>query len=359
MIQFSIRANKNMMKSKYKKILVTGSAGFMGSHLVDYLLDKGFRVYGVDDLSGGYLKNVNKKSHFTKLDLRNKKKTRDYINKIKPDLVYHLAADATEGRSQFTPLGCTERNYLAYLNLLVPAIRSGMKRIVITSSMAVYGNQKPPFHEGLEPKPEDMYGISKTAMEQATKVLSSVHGFEYVITRPHNVYGPCQNMADPYRNVVAIFINKLLEGKPFFIYGNGKQKRCFTYIDDCTTPLAKCGFLKNLHEEIINIGPGPEEAVTINELAKTVLSAFFEGSTIPKKFLPVYLPDRPQEVKHAFSTHDKAKKMLGYCPKVKLKEGIRKMIEWARILGYQKPIYLEEIELISKDMPKTWKKKLI
>ena len=359
MIQFFIRVNKNMKNVKYNRILVTGSAGFMGSHLVDYLLDRGFKVYGVDDLSGGYLRNVNKKSHFTKLDLRNKSKIKDYIDKIRPDLIYYLAADATEGRSQFTPLSCTERNYLAYLNLLVPAIRSGMKRIVLTSSMAVYGAQKPPFHEGLDRKPEDLYAISKTAMEEATEVLSLVHGFEYVIARPHNVYGERQNIADPYRNVIGIFINRLLGGKPFFIYGNGKQKRCFTYIDDCTTPLAKCGFLKNLHGEIINIGPGPEEAVTINELAKTVLSVFFGGGTIPKKFLPVYFSDRPQEVKNAFSTHDKAKKMLGYRPKTKLKEGIKKMIEWARILGYQKPIYLEEIELTSNNIPKTWKKKLI
>lgn len=358
-MQFSIRTNKNMKNLMFKKILVTGSAGFMGSYLVNHLIDKGFKVYGIDDLSGGYLRNVNKKSYFTKLDLRDKQKVKEYINKVKPDLIYHLAADATEGRSQFTPLSCTERNYLAYLNLLIPAIRNRMKRIVITSSMAIYGNQKPPFHEELEPKPEDMYGISKTAMEEATKVLSSVHGFEYVITRPHNVYGPRQNMADPYRNVVAIFINRLLEGKPFFIYGNGKQKRCFTYIDDCTMPLAKCGFLKNLNREIINIGPGPEEAVTINELAKIVLDTFFEGKAAPKKLLPVYFPDRPQEVKHAFSTHDKAKKLLDYCPKVKLREGIRKMIEWARILGYQKPIYLEEIELTSNSIPKTWEKKLI
>jgi len=359
MIRFSIRANENMDDVKYKRVLVTGSAGFMGSHLVDYLLAKGFKVYGVDDLSGGYLRNVNKKSHFTKLDLRDKKKTRGYINKIKPDLIYHLAADATEGRSQFTPLGCTERNYLAYLNLLVPAIRNRVKRIVLTSSMAVYGVQKPPFHEGLPRRPEDLYAISKTAMEEAAEVLSSVHGFEYVIVRPHNVYGERQNIADPYRNVIGIFINSLLAGKPFYIYGDGKQKRSFSYVDDCTAPLAKCGLIKNLNGEIINLGPGPETAVTINKLANTVLKEFFGTDNVPKKMRPIYLSARPREVKNAFSTCDKAKKLLGFKPKTSLEEGIRKMIKWARKLGHQKPKYLDEIELPTKNMPKTWKKKLI
>jgi len=348
-----------MANLKYKRVLVTGSAGFMGSHLVDYLLTKGFKVYGVDDLSGGYLRNVNPKSHFTKLDLRDKKKTRDYINKIKPDLIYHLAADATEGRSQFTPLSCTERNYLAYLNLLVPAIKNGARRVVLTSSMAVYGAQRPPFHEGLDRKPEDLYAISKAAMEEATEVLSSVHGFEYVIVRPHNVYGEKQNIADPYRNVIGIFINRLLGGKPFYIYGDGKQKRSFSYIDDCTAPLAKCGLLEGINGEIINLGPGPETAVTINELANTVLKEFFGTDNIPEKFLPIHLTARPQEVKNAFSTCDKAKRLLGFEPTTDLEEGIEKMIKWARKLGYQEPKYLKEVELISKNMPKTWKKRLI
>jgi len=348
-----------MTNLKYKRILVTGSAGFMGSHLVDYLINKGFKVFGVDDLSGGYLRNVNKKSYFTKLDLRNKNRVRDYINKIKPDLIYHLAADATEGRSQFTPLSCTERNYLAYLNLLVPAIRNGMKKMVLTSSMAVYGAQKPPFHEGLDRKPEDLYAISKTAMEEATEILSDVHNFEYTIIRPHNVYGERQNIGDPYRNVIGIFINRLLAGKPFYIYGDGKQKRSFSYIKDCTEPLAKAGLLKNTNKEIINLGPGPETAVTINKLASIVLKEFFGSNKIPNDMKPKRLPPRPREVKNAFCSCNKAKKLLGFKDKTSLEEGIRNMIKWARKLGYQKPKYLDKIELPTKNMPKTWKKKLI
>ena len=157
---------------KQEKILVTGAAGFMGSHVVDYLLSSGFKkVYGLDDLSGGHLRNVDKDCKFTKLDLRDKVRIEKYITDVSPTLIYHLAADATEGRSQFTPIECTHRNYLAYLNLLVPAIRAGLRKVVVTSSMSVYGAQKPPFSEKIPTDPMDIYGISKTAMERATGIL--------------------------------------------------------------------------------------------------------------------------------------------------------------------------------------------
>src|SRR3990167_5139366 len=141
------------------RAMVTGAAGFMGSYVVDALMARGdCEGYGVDDLSGGYESNINKNSHFEKLDLRDKKKTELYIEKVKPELLYHLAADASEGRSQFTPLSATERNYLAYMNTLVSCIKHGLKKVVLTSSMSVYGAQKPPFSENMLKKPEDIYG---------------------------------------------------------------------------------------------------------------------------------------------------------------------------------------------------------
>lgn len=340
-----------------KKILVTGSAGFMGSHLVDSLLDLKHKVYGVDDLSGGYLRNVNPKSNFIELDLRDRKKTEAYIELIKPEIIFHLAADATEGRSQFTPINSTERNYLAYLNVLVPAIKNGLKRMVLTSSISIYGAQKPPFSEDMPRKPDDIYGIAKASMERATEILSKVHGIEYCIVRPHNVYNSRQDLADPYRNVIGIFINCLLNNKNFYIYGDGEQKRAFTYIDDFTPYFLKTGFQKNCNGQIINLGPRKE--YTINQLAETVLEEFFGGKKVPEKLLPQYLPSRPQEVKEAFCTSNKAERLLSYKPKTSLREGIRKMILWAKKLGPQKPRYLDELELVNKDVPDTWTKKLI
>lgn len=339
------------------KILVTGAAGFMGSHLVDALLDLGHEVHGVDDLSGGYLDNVNPKSNFIKLDLRDREKTEKNISKIRPEVVFHLAADATEGRSQFTPINCTQRNYMAYLNLLIPCIKNGMKKIVVTSSMSVYGNQKPPFEETMERKPEDIYGISKSAMERATEILSSVHKFKYTIIRPHNVYGPRQNMADPYRNVIAIFINCLLNNKNFYIYGEGKQKRAFSYIDDFTPYIIKAGFSTKADGEIFNIGPIQE--YTINELAKVVLKNFFPNGKVPKRLMPKYLPIRPMEVIDAWCTVSKAEKILGYKTTIDLNDGVKKMIEWAKQKGPRNFRYLDKLELVNEDTPATWKKKLL
>lgn len=340
------------------RILVTGSAGFMGSHLVDALIKKGFKnVYGADDLSGGYLDNVSPKSFFTKLDLRDKKKTLVLVTKVKPELIFHLAADATEGRSQFTPISCTERNYFAYLNLLVPAIAHGLKKVVLTSSMSIYGSQKPPFTEDMDRRPDDIYGISKAAMERASEILSQVHGFKYVIMRPHNVYGPGQNLSDPYRNVVAIFINCLLNNKNFFIYGDGEQERAFSYIDDFTPYIIKAAFLKEAEREIFNIGPVEES--TINHLADIVLKAFFPKRNVPEKLKPKHLPPRPMEVKEAWCSVEKAKRVLGYKTTVSLEEGVRQMIEWAKRKGPQKFYYLDKLEIVNKNTPLTWVEKLM
>lgn len=341
------------------RILITGGAGFMGGHLVDYLIrQKEHKVFAVDDLSGGYEDNVNAKAHFTKLDLRHRKKVEQYISTVKPELLYYLAADASEGRSQFTPINSTERNYLAYMYTIVPAIKHGLKKVVLTSSMSVYGAQEPPFSEDMSKKPEDIYGIAKGAMEDATEVLAKVHGFEYVIVRPHNVYGPKQNLADPYRNVIAIFINCLLNNKHFYIYGEGKQKRAFTYIDDFTPYFAKSGFSKEINGEVINIGPKEEH--TINELADVVLGIFFPDGNIPKQLKPKYLPLRPQEVMEAYCTNAKATKLLGYKTTVSLKEGVAKMIEWARKKGAQKFKYLKDgVELPAENLPQTWSEELI
>lgn len=341
------------------RILVTGAAGFMGSYVVDALLARGgHKVYGADDLSGGYESNINHGSHFTKLDLRDKKAVARYIGQVRPELLYYLAADATEGRSQFTPISATERNYLAYLYTLVPCIKHGLKKVVVTSSMSVYGAQKAPFTEDMLPRPEDIYGIAKTAMEEATEVLAKVHKFEYVIIRPHNVYGPRQNLSDPYRNVIGIFINCLMHNKNFYIYGDGNQKRAFTYIDDFNPYFVETGFSDSVNAEIINIGPTEEH--TINEVADIVLHTFFPDGDIPSHLKPKYLPLRPQEVVEAYCSNDKAVRLLGYKTSTPLNDGVAKMVAWAKTMGPQPFHYLEEgLELETSDVPATWKQKLL
>lgn len=340
------------------KILVTGSAGFIGSHIYDLLFAMGHKVYGVDDLSGGFMHNVSQKKYFTKLDLRNRAKTAAYIEKIKPDIIYHLAADATEGRSQFTPFSAMDRNIVAYNNLLVPAIKHGLKKMILTSSMSVYGAQQVPFNEEMIPQPEDIYGISKMSMEKVTHVLADVYGFKYVIIRPHNVYGPRQNLSDPYRNVVGIFINSLLHGKSFYVYGDGTQKRAFSYIDDVAPAMVKAVFKKECESKIINIGSN--NPVTLNELAKTVLKTFYGNmKNIPKNLLPKHVPDRPREVKYAYCEHKVAEKLLGLKPKIGLSDGVSKMVDWAKSIGKQPFVYLTKLELEHPKAPMTWTAKLI
>lgn len=337
------------------RILVTGAAGFMGSHLVDELLKIGHEVVSVDDLSGGYTENVNPKSEFVELDLRDREKTEELINRIKPEIIFHLAADAAEGRSQFTPIDSTSRNYSAYLNVLIPAInniKNGFKKMVLTSSMSVYGSQAAPFNEDLERKPEDIYGLAKTAMESSTEILSKVFDFKYTIIRPHNVYGPRQNLADPYRNVIAIFINCLMNDRNYFIFGDGEQKRAFSYIDDFTPYIIKAAFDDVANGEIFNIGPCEES--TINEISRIILEKYFDGKEVPDYLKPKYLPDRPLEVKNAWCTVDKAEKILGYKTTVSLEEGIKKMVEWSKTKGPQKFHYLEQLEIKNESTPTTW-----
>ena len=333
------------------KILVTGAAGFMGSHLAEYLAGEGHDVVGIDNLSIGRIENVPASIVFQKLDLTNPIDTKLLCEREKFELVYHLAAWAHEGLSQFTPRLITENNYNAFLNVLIPAVNNGLKRIIVTSSMSVYGDQTPPFHEELSRKPVDIYGVAKTAMEESLEILADVHGFEYTILRPHNVYGPRQALWDPYRNVVGIFINRAMKGLPPIIYGDGEQTRAFSYIDDVNPYIATAGLLNGTNKEIINIGPRQE--YTVNELAQTVLDAF---NLIVK---PEYVTDRAREVKHAFCTSEKAEKLLGYHTTTDLKTGVGRMVEWAKLLGPQEFQYLEEIELAGEKVPRTWREKIM
>ncbi|OHA15142.1 MAG: hypothetical protein A3G52_03370 [Candidatus Taylorbacteria bacterium RIFCSPLOWO2_12_FULL_43_20] len=348
---------KNQKKNKTGKmtILVTGSAGFIGSYVFDLLVSEGHNVYGVDDLSGGFMRNVGDKKRFIKLDLRDRRATARLISKLKPKIIFHLAADAHEGRSQFTPLSASDRNYSAYINLLVPAIKNNLEKMVLVSTMSVYGAGQVPFKERSMPMPESVYGISKHAMERVTVSLAKVYGFKHVIIRPHNVYGPRQNLTDPYRNVIGIFINQLLKGKPFYIYG-GKQKRAYSHIDDVVPHLVKAAYLHSCEGGVFNLGS--DEAVTLDFLSEEIIRQFFYDEKVPSNLLPRHIPARPFEVKYAYCDHREAKKYIGFEPKISLSSGIKDTIDWARRIGPQKFTYLEDLELDHHLLPETWKKKL-
>lgn len=326
------------------KVLVTGGAGFIGSHLVDRLVKEGHEVFVIDDLSGSFYTQIDKvKYNF--IDCRKSIDVESWFCVNSPDVVFHLAANAAENKAQFSPIDITSRNYSAFINTLTPFIKYSGKRFVFTSSIAVYGALQTPFKETDKPEPEDLYGITKLAAEQTLKVMSKVHGFEYVIARPHNVYGPRQNMTDPYRNVVTIWMNALLRGEPYYIYGDGEQRRCFSYIDDVIDSLYLCGF-EPVSGKTFNIGA--DKDYSLNDLSK----ALQEVTDIQIK--PEYLGDRPQEVKEAISDHSEAKKHLRYQDKTSLTEGIRKTWEWAKTQGPQEPKFTD-FELDSPLIPKNWR----
>ena len=303
-------------------------------------------MYGVDDHSGGSPENVPAGCFFSKIDLRDREKTAQYISEVKPDVVYALAANAREGASFFQPLDVTERNVNVYINVLEPAIKHGIEKIIFFSSMAAYGKQEPPFDETLERKPCDVYGLSKAWCEQTTEMLSEAHGFKYVIIRPHNVAGRRQRLNDIFRNVIAIFMNRILRGEPIYIYGDGEQKRAFSYIDFSLPCYLRC-MDDDIHSEIFNIGGMTE--ITVNEVAKMVIDCF-QGYKIPDI---IHIPDRHGEVKYAWSTYQKSVDRLGYKETFSIEEGIKRMSEWAKMKGPQKWTE-EKLSIINDKVPATW-----
>ena len=333
-----------------EKILITGVAGFLGAHLADHLINMGYKVVGVDNLIGGDLINVNNKVEFHQYDCQDLEK----INKIMKGVkyVYHCAATAHEGLSVFSPVEITKNNLVATNSVIAAGINNKVKRIIYCSSMARYGVQKVPFTEDMEPMPIDPYGICKVAGEQTLKVLCDLNKVEWVIAVPHNIIGPKQKYDDPYRNVVSIFLNRLLQGKPPLIYGDGNQKRCFSYVDDCVYCLIKMLDNKEVISQVINIGPD-EEFVTINKVAE--ICSNVTGSN----FKPEYVLDRPQEVKEATCSADKARKLLNFKTTVGLKEGVEKTFEYIKNNGLKKFDYYLNIEINNELTPKTWTKKTI
>jgi UDP-glucose 4-epimerase len=335
---------------KNKKILVTGVAGFLGSHLADSLVELGHNVIGIDSMIGGYKDNIPKSIEFHKIDCCDLKKVQKLMKNV--SVVYHCAATAHEGLSVFSPYEITKNNFLASVSIFSAAVNEKVKRIIFCSSMARYGDLKSPFTEDMLPKPVDPYAISKVASEDVLINLCELNNIEWVIAVPHNIIGPRQKYDDPFRNVVSIMINRMLQGKAPIIYGDGEQKRCFSYITDCLSCLIPMLDQKDLNKQIINIGPD-EEFVTINKIAE--ICSNITGTNL----LPIYKPGRPREVKHATCSADKARRLLNYKTTCSLKDGMQKTFEYIKRRGTKSFDYNIEIEIKNELTPKTWTQKEI
>ena len=333
-----------------KKILITGVAGFLGSHLAEKLKKLGHEIIGIDNMLCGYEDNIPKGIKFHKIDCCDLKSVQSAIKGV--DVVYHCAATAHEGLSVFSPYEITKNIFQASTSVFSAAINEKVERIIFCSSMARYGDSKPPFTENTKPNPIDPYAISKVAAEKVLINLCELNHVEYVIAVPHNIIGPKQRYDDPYRNVISIVLNRMLQGKAPIIYGDGEQQRCFSYIDDCLQCLIPMLDQKNLNKEIINIGPD-EEYVTINKVVEICSNLTGFNSR------PIYKKDRPREVKYALCSADKARKLLNYKTKTSLEEGILKTLEYIKKRGVKPFEYNLELEIVNDLTPDTWKNKQI
>ena len=260
-----------------KTSLVTGGAGFMGAHVVDELLrNHNTDVVALDDLSGGFRENLNPTATFIEGSILDVSLINQLCEQYQFDYIYHLAAYAAEGLSHFIKRFNYQNNLIGSVNLINAAVNYNVKRFVFTSSIAVYGANQLPMHEALTPMPEDSYGIAKYAVEQELIAAKRLFGLDYTIFRPHNVYGELQNIGDKYRNVIGIFMNKIMRDEPLFIFGDGEQTRAFTHIADVAPHIARSVDIPETSCEIFNVGS--DKQVSVNELADLVMTAMEKKS---------------------------------------------------------------------------------
>ena len=334
------------MTSTSPRVLITGAAGFIGSHVADACLQLGMEVVATDDLSGGYRENVPDDAEWIEGDLRDGDFVSDLWQGRKFDYVYHLGAYAAEGLSHFIRAYNYRTNLEATVNLVNQAVIHDTSRFVFTSSIAVYGKGQLPMTEDMAPIPEDPYGISKYAAELDLAAAHEMFGLDFTIFRPHNVYGERQNIADKYRNVIGIFMNAILRDKPMPVFGDGLQTRAFSHVDDVAPLIAGSPLVDGAANHTFNIGA--DQPHTILELANLIAEVFEVEPQLE------YLPAR-NEVVHAFSDHLKIRAVFDPSPPISLDEGIRRMAVWVRENGPMEPVeFLTGIE-VERNLPPSWK----
>ena len=326
--------------------LVTGGAGFIGSHVSQELVKRGNKVIVLDDLSGGFIDNIVDGVEFVRGSVNDVDLINDLFSRHQFDYVFHLAAYAAEGLSHFIKRFNYQNNLLGSINLINAAVNTGVKCFVFTSSIAVYGTSPElPITEEVLPHPEDSYGIAKLAVEQELKICKDMFDLDYIIFRPHNVYGERQNIGDKYRNVVGIFMNQILQNKPMSVFGKGDQMRAFSYIGDVAPVIARSIEVPEAYNQVFNIGA--DQAHTINELAREIARAMGVDPEI------THLPER-NEVLIAYSTHEKLREVFGEQKMHTLYEGLELMAKWVKAHGSRTSSEFNDIE-IRKNFPAAWK----
>lgn len=328
------------------KILVTGGAGFIGAHVTRELLNNGHEVIVVDDLSGGFEENIDKRAGFIHADICDHERMAEIFDKYNFSYVFHLAAYAAEGLSHFIKRFNYTNNLIGSVNLINESIKHEIKCFVFTSSIAVYGSNQTPMREDMLPQPEDPYGIAKYAVEMELEASRRMFGLQYIIFRPHNVYGEYQNIGDRYRNVVGIFMNQLMQGQSMTVFGDGMQTRAFTYISDVSRVIAHSINVPEAYNQVFNIGG--DSVYTVKELAEAVAKAMGCEPRIR------YVEPR-NEVKHAFSDHTKVRKVFGINSCISLEDGLKRMADWARCVGPRKSKPFKDIEIM-KNIPPIWQR---
>jgi UDP-glucose 4-epimerase len=324
--------------------LVTGGAGFLGSHVAYALLARGEEVVVLDDLSGGFEENVPPGARFVKGSILDRALIERIFSEHRVRQVYHLAAYAAEGLSHFIRRFNYENNLIGSVNLISASVNHRVECFVFTSSIAVYGAGQVPLREDMTPHPEDPYGIAKLAVEQDLKACREQFGLDYVIFRPHNVYGERQNIGDRYRNVIGIFMNQIMQGSPLTIFGDGSQTRAFTYVGDIAPVIAEAPRTPRAFGEAFNVGADTPYAV--RDLAEAVSRVMGVKPKID------FQPAR-NEVAHAYSSHDKVRAYFTCPPETGLEAGLARMAAWARAHGARQSAPFEGVE-ISRGLPPSW-----
>jgi UDP-glucose 4-epimerase len=306
----------------------------------------GAEVTGIDDLSGGFLRNVPPDATFVQGSVTDPHLVTDVWNHYGPfDYVYHLAAYAAEGLSHFIRRFNYHNNVIGSENVINECIKRNAKCLVFTSSIAVYGANQLPMNEDLTPAPEDPYGIAKYAVELDLAAAWRVFGLNYIVFRPHNVYGERQNIGDPYRNVVGIFMNQAMKGKPLTVFGDGKQTRAFSYIDDVAPVIARAPLNPRVHNQVFNVGA--DKPYSILEIAEEVSRAFNVSLQIQH-----HAPRK--EVRDAYSDHARARSAFDLGEPTPLRAGIERMAGWAKNVGPITGSYFSEIE-VERGLPDSWR----